>query len=61
MLYFPTDRIDSSGSGDPELQRLQILLQTVNIAGDRPPHYVTSGVFRLILKIMNILQILLQA
>jgi len=31
-----------------------------SIAGDRPPHYVTSGVFRLILTILNILQILLQ-
>ena len=31
-----------------------------SIAGDRPPHYVTSGVFRLLMKILKILKILLQ-
>ena len=43
------------------LEILKILLQTVNIAGDRPPHYVTSGDFPLILTILEILKILLQA
>ena len=39
---------------------LQILIQTKKRAGDRPPRYVTSGIFPLILKILKILKILLQ-